>query len=137
MIVLQMISSTFLIAGVEFVEAAAKTADDDQLIDAGKQLAKFPMGLVIFFTLVQIVLHGLGVQGAIVYKKWMVYCALCSYALNFIVNIINFNIFGLVISATLAYPHVFFIREIDQNIMSKFRFTMNDIVLHWCSEIFF
>lgn len=131
MIVLQMITTTFVIAGVELVEAAVKTADDDQLIDAGNQLAKFPTGLVIFFSLLQIVLYALGVQGAIVYKKWMVYCALSSYGLNFILNIIGFNIFGLVISATLAYPHVFFIREMDQNIMSKFRFTTSDYVSNW------
>jgi hypothetical protein len=119
MIVLQVLTGTFLIAGVELVEAAAQTADDDQVINAGKQLQQIPMGLVVVMIVVQIALHCVGVQGAITYTKWMVYCALASYALNFVVNVFQMNIFGLVLNVTLAYPHFYFIHEINQNIMSK------------------
>lgn len=108
-----------MVAGIEFLEAAAKQSDDDQVINAGKQLQQIPMGLVVVLIIVQIVLHCIGVQGAIAYKKWMVYCALGSYALNFVVNIFQFNPFGLALNVGFAYPHFYFIHEMNQNIMSE------------------
>jgi hypothetical protein len=120
MIVFQILSGTLLVAGVELFEGLAKTSTDDEVIAAGEQLQQIPVGLLVILIIVQIALHCIGVQGAIAYKKWMVYCALASYVLNFVLNIYHFNIVGLVLNVSFAYPHFFFIREINQNIMSKF-----------------
>jgi hypothetical protein len=116
----QIITGTFLIAGVEIVEAASKQADDDQVIDAGKQLEQIPMGLVVFLMLISIVLHGFGVQGAIAYTKWMVYAAMGSYALNLVLAVFQFNIVAIMINLSLVYPHFYFIKEMNENIMSTF-----------------
>ncbi|KAG7347459.1 hypothetical protein IV203_016164 [Nitzschia inconspicua] len=118
MIVLQVLTGTFFVAGVELFEAAAKTADDDAVINAGKQLQQIPMGLVVALIILQIVLHSIGVQGAIAYKKWMVYCALASFAMNVVVNIFQLNPVFVIFNVCLAYPHVFFIKEMNENIMT-------------------
>jgi hypothetical protein len=120
MIVLQIFTGTLLIAGIELIEGAANTASDDQVVAAGKELQQIPLGLFVVLIIVQIVLHCIGIQGAIVYKQWMVYCSLASHVVNFVINIIGFNILGLVLNVSFAYPHIFFIYEINQNIMSKF-----------------
>jgi len=118
MIVLQIISATFLIGGIEILEAAAKNADDDQVIEAGKELQQIPMGLLIVLLVLQLSMFGLGVQGAIAYKKWMVMCALAAYSLSFVMAVFQLSIFGMIQAGFFAYPHVFFIREMDQNIMT-------------------
>ena len=119
MIVIQIVSGTFLIAGVELIEAVAKQADDDQVINAGKQLETIPMGLVVVLMLVSIVLHGMGVQGGIAYKKWMVYAAMGSYALNLVLSVFQLNFLGIIVNLSLVYPHFYFIKEMNEQIMSK------------------
>ena len=115
------ITATFLIAGIELIEAAAKDATDDTVIETGKELEKIPVGLLVVLYIIQIAMYALGVQGAITYTRWMVLCALGAYSLQFVLSLFQLNIPGMIFSGFFAYPHVFFIREMDQNIMSEYR----------------
>jgi hypothetical protein len=119
MIVFQIFTGTLLIAGIQLINAAA-TASDDLFVATGEDLQQIPLGWFVVLIIVQIVLHCIGIQGAIAYKQWMVFCSLASHVVNFAVNIIGFNILGLVLNVGFAYPHIFFIYEMKQNIMSKF-----------------
>jgi hypothetical protein len=118
--VLQILTGTLYVAGIEIIEGATKAATDDIVIEAGKDLQQIPVALYVVLTIVQVMLHCIGVQGAIAYKKWMIYCALASYTLNFVIYIIQINIVGVFLSVGFAYPHFFFIHEMNQNIMSMF-----------------
>jgi hypothetical protein len=118
MICSTLLSAVFLVAGVEIMEAAAAGADDDQVVEAGKEMQSIPVGLLTVVMLVEVALYALGVWGAINYKKCLVVAALCAYLLHFVINLLQLGFFGMVLAVLFAYPHVFFIKEMDANIMT-------------------
>jgi hypothetical protein len=118
--VLQILTGTLYVAGIEIIEGATKAATDDAVIEAGNKFQQIPVGLYVVLIIAQVMLHCIGVQGAIAYKKWMIYCPLASYTLNFVISIFQINIVGVLLNVGFAYPHFFFIHEMNQNIMSKF-----------------
>jgi hypothetical protein len=117
-IILTLIGTATAFAGIELVLEAAKTADDDATINAAKEVSAIPVGALIAIAVVNCTMYGLGVLGAISYSRWRVVCALVAYAVNFVLQLVQVNIIGAIICALFAYPHVFFIRELNSNIMS-------------------
>ena len=60
-----------------------------------------------------------GIAGALLYNKWMVGLAGAFYCLLMIFNVLQFDIFGLVLMGLFAYPHYFLVKEINQGIMTE------------------
>jgi hypothetical protein len=113
-----LLSAVLMVAGVEILEAAAADADDDAVAEVGKELQSFPVGIMVVLMLIQAAFYVLGVWGAINYKKYFVVAALCAYVLSFVINLLQLGFFGMVLAVLFAYPHVFFIKELDANIMT-------------------
>jgi hypothetical protein len=113
-----LLSTVLVGTGVKLMEAYAADADDDQVVEAGKQLQGIPVGLLVVFMLLRAALCVLGVLGAISYKKWMVVAALCTHVLSVVIYLLHFNVPYMVFAGLLAYPHVFFIKEMDANVMT-------------------
>ena len=118
MLCFTLLAGISLVAGVELVDSVAAQADDDQVEEAAKQLSSLPIGFFVFLIFLQAVLYVFGIMGAINYTKWMVVAAIVGYVLSFISNLLQLSIFGMFFSGLFAYPHVFFIKEMNQNIMT-------------------
>ena len=104
-----------LIAGVAFVNSlAGQDIDDDQV----EELTKMPFVLYMIILIVEIALSICGIMGAINYNKLMVYCAMSVFVIGIITTLFQFSIFGLVMSGCFLYPHVFFVKEMNEQIMT-------------------
>jgi hypothetical protein len=120
-IILDVIGVTFIIAGIELKEFAKQYAQNAGDEDDLKDIDELPLSLLVvlvFFHIFQIVMLMLGVQGAITYKRWMVQCAVASYAVAIAVNLFLLDFGDIFIAGLCAYPNILFIREMDQNIMT-------------------
>jgi hypothetical protein len=79
----------------------------------------FVFPLAIVFAPFPLAPCALGIMGAIQYNVYMVgaaalhICVVIGFALS------NFNIFGVALFAFFLYPHIFFIKEVRDGIMSK------------------
>jgi hypothetical protein len=60
-----------------------------------------------------------GVLGAIQYNVWMVGTAALKLGIDIVVVLCSFNFTKMVAFSLFLYPHVFFIKEVRQGIMSK------------------
>ena len=119
MLVLTFLTAIFTIAGVEFLRENSQLFTDDEVQEAAEELESVPLALLFVLLLVECFFFAFGIIGALKYVKWMVYVALAGYVLSFVANIIYLNIGALVLGALFAYPHLFFIREMDKRIMTK------------------
>jgi hypothetical protein len=118
MLCFNLLTALSFVAGVEIMEAAAAQADDDQVIEEGKELQSIPMGLFVALIFLQAVFYVFGIMGAINYTKWMIICAIVGYVLSFAVHLLQLNFLGMLLSGVFAYPHFFFLSEMNQNIMT-------------------
>jgi hypothetical protein len=118
MLCFNLLTAVSFIAGVELMEAVASQADDDQVIEAGKELQSIPVGLFVALTILQAVFYVFGIMGAINYTKWMIICAIVGYVLSFAVQLFQLNLLGMFLSGVFAYPHFFFLSEMNKNIMT-------------------
>jgi hypothetical protein len=101
------------------VDAVTATMDDDTQIaklNAFRDASILPLAIAWSITLAACVL---GIMGAIQYNVYMVGAAALKFCVDIVFALISFNIFGVAISAFFLYPHVFFIKEVREGIMSK------------------
>ena len=104
-----------LIVGIGFVNSlSGQDIDDDEVED----LTKIPFGLYMIILIVEIALSICGIMGAINYNKLMVYCAMAGYVIGIIANLFSFSIAGLIMSGCFLYPHFFFVKEMNEQIMT-------------------
>ena len=118
MSVLVLLSTVFLFAGVELIEAAAATADDDEVKKAGEELQQLPMGLIVATNVCLIGLFVAGIMGAVNYNPTLVKCAASGYVLKFALDLFQVNIGGMILDGFFFYPHFFFLKEMNDNIMT-------------------
>ena len=92
--------------------------NDDELEEEVEELEKLPLGFFLFLTLVMAVTYVFGILGAITYTPWMVYCAMVGYAISIVYDILTGGIVSLFVTGFFIYPHVMFIYEMKQMIMT-------------------
>jgi hypothetical protein len=109
------------LAGLEVLKAAIKAGgemDDDVTKQASAAMKDFPIGVMILFMVVQCACYSMGVLGAISFTQWQVIVALVCHAILAGINLVSFNIPGILMAGFFAYPHVFFIKELRAGIMT-------------------
>ncbi|KAL3931022.1 MAG: hypothetical protein SGBAC_011501 [Bacillariaceae sp.] len=75
------------------------------------------------WVLVGIVLHSVGVYGAIKFKSWAVQVAGIAYALPLVLSIVYFNPAVFVVSGCLClYPHLVLLKEITEGVMTPYKY---------------
>eukprot|EP00567_Pseudictyota_dubia_P001127 CAMPEP_0197467996 /NCGR_PEP_ID=MMETSP1175-20131217/65849_1 /TAXON_ID=1003142 /ORGANISM="Triceratium dubium, Strain CCMP147" /LENGTH=121 /DNA_ID=CAMNT_0043004091 /DNA_START=927 /DNA_END=1292 /DNA_ORIENTATION=+ len=103
-------------------EQLVDAMDDDeakqQFTDAEKTLGA-SMGLIVFLGISKLICGSVGIYGAITYKVWAVAISLAFYCVEFAHNLFAMNIIGLLMPGFFAYPHVFFMKEVKEGIMSE------------------
>ena len=99
--------------------------DDDveREIESEMHLAEHVMILALIFT---IPFNGAGVYGAMKFKIWPVAVSLSLYALRFVVLFFSWNP-GCLLPFFFAYPHVFFIKEVKEGIMSEANYPLEKV----------
>lgn len=75
--------------------------------------------VVVTLSVLNILLDLAGIFGALKFKAPFVIAALVGYALRAVVDIASVNIGALLYAGLFAYPHVFFVLEAKQNIMTQ------------------
>jgi hypothetical protein len=101
------------------VDAMTATMDDDTKIatlNEFRDASILPLAIGWSITSAACVL---GIVGAIQYNVYMVGAAALKFCVDIVYALITFNIFGVALSAFFLYPHVFFIKEVREGIMSK------------------
>lgn len=74
------------------------------------------------FLVVSMAMHGCGIYGALKFKKWAVATAGSAYAISFVLNLMQGSILNLILAVALGYPHYFFMKEINEGIMSDYNY---------------
>jgi hypothetical protein len=83
----------------------------------GDDSPTFPVPLGCSITLA-VVAYGLGIYGALIFMPWMVLVSLLSYTVLFVMSAIQGDIWTLCFAGFFAYPHVVFLKELKEGIMS-------------------
>jgi hypothetical protein len=122
-IVLIVIGTIMLIIAHNSNVHLEKIYNDDevksQVETAMAAVQKMPLGALIAFEILQIVVYAAGIVGALRYNIYLVGVSMAGYCFAIAVNLMTLNIFGLICPAFFAYPHLFFIQEVRKGIMSK------------------
>ena len=114
----------FIMLGLWALIALAATSDyvvvdDDVMEDAYAEMDELKgLGLVITFMIFRLICNACGIYGALTYNTKFVFVSLIAYSLEFILSLFNFGLVGLLVAGCFAYPHVFFIREVQVGIMT-------------------
>uniref|UniRef100_A0A7S2EL06 Uncharacterized protein n=1 Tax=Trieres chinensis TaxID=1514140 RepID=A0A7S2EL06_TRICV len=109
-------------ASSDFSSAMTDAMDDDEAKQAFADVEKAAgasLGFLIFFTVAKLVCYSCGIYGAMSYNIWLVGISLVAYGLDFIYALTNGSILALLLPGFFAYPHVFFIKEVKEGIMSE------------------
>jgi hypothetical protein len=75
--------------------------------------------LPIFLTLVTIGVSFLGIMGAKDYIEWKVMVAAAWYIIGALLSLRGLDVIGVIFSALFAYPHIVFIQEMRNGIMTE------------------
>ncbi|KAL3934147.1 MAG: hypothetical protein SGBAC_010069 [Bacillariaceae sp.] len=67
-------------------------------------------------------MHACGIYGALKFKKWAVATAGSAYAISFILHLMGGSFFNVILAGALGYPHYFFMKEMNQGIMSDYNY---------------
>jgi len=113
---------SILNASSDFSSAMTDAMDDDEAKQAFADVEKAAgasLGFLIFLAVAKIVCYSCGIYGAMSYNIWLVGVSLAAYGLGFIYALIHGNILALLPQGFFAYPHVFFIKEVKEGIMSE------------------
>lgn len=115
-IVLAILFLILLGVGVEYV----RRVDDETTDGIEDQLTPAVVGASIAISIVAMVCNMIGIYGALKFKMWAVIFALVWYGVDLILNIMRFNIFGIILSVILyMYPHGMLLQEMRSGIMTK------------------
>jgi hypothetical protein len=70
-------------------------------------------------TTLAIAAYGLGIYGALIFMPWMVLVSLLSYTVLFVMSAIQGDIGVMCFAGFFAYPHVVFLKELKEGVMSR------------------
>jgi hypothetical protein len=101
------------------VEHASTKLDDDEIINALNKLRDEPIATLVIRVIITMICCCFGVLGAIQYSVWMVSAAALKLCIGVVVGLCSFNVAQMVAFSLFLYPHVFFMKEVRQGIMSK------------------
>jgi hypothetical protein len=116
--VVTFLSTTLAYGAYELAEAVLQNANDDKAMANEKKLEQIPMTFLLLVTLLKMCFFACGIFGAIRYNKYMVLAALFVYAMSFTRDILHFSMSGVMLAGCCAYPHVFFLKEMKNNVMT-------------------
>lgn len=108
-----------ILAASRMSSTAAVQYDDDEVQAAFGEMGNLSVGGIIGIMTVKIVLSALGIYGAYSYSALLTGIAAASFCVEVVLSLIGVNIAGVVFAACFAYPHFFFINEVNKGIMSK------------------
>ena len=74
------------------------------------------------FLVLSMAMHGCGIFGALKFKKWAVATAGSAYAISFVLHLMGGSFLNVILAGVLGYPHYFFIKEINEGIMSDYNY---------------
>jgi len=74
------------------------------------------------FLVVSMLMHGCGIYGALKFKKWAVATAGSAYAIAFVLHLLGGSFLNVILVVALGYPHYFFMKEINEGIMSDYNY---------------
>jgi hypothetical protein len=100
-------------------EHIAMKMDDDEAIAAMNKLQDAPIVPLLIRFSIALICCVFGVLGAIQYNVWMVYVAALKLCVDIVVGLCTFNVAVVIAFSLFLYPHVFFIKEVREGIMSK------------------
>ena len=118
MAILLLLGTVLGAVGIELLEIAAADADDDEVKEAGEELQQTPLGLLVFMNICLIGCFVAGILGAVNYNPTLVKLAAGAYVAKIIIDIIGMNLVALIIDGFFLYPHIFFLKEMRDNIMT-------------------
>lgn len=94
--------------------------DDDGMKElGGSNLVRSIEKFLVVVLLCKLPFSAAGIYGAITFKVWPVALSLSLFAIEFMSSLLLQDVFLLVLSVSFAYPHIYFIREVKQGIMSE------------------
>jgi hypothetical protein len=117
MMVVSFLTIALAYGAYELAEAVLQN-DGDKALANEKKLKQIPWAFLMLVALVKMGFFASGVFGAIRYNKYMVSAALCVYAMSFTRDILHFSLSGVLLAGCCAYPHIFFLKEMKNNVMT-------------------
>ena len=73
--------------------------------------------------LVGVILHSVGVYGAIKFEAWAVKVATIAHAVPLVLSVVYFNPLVFVVSGGLClYPHLVLLKEIKEGVMTPYKY---------------
>mmetsp|Transcript_5557 Transcript_5557/g.16483 ORF Transcript_5557/g.16483 Transcript_5557/m.16483 type:complete len:187 (-) Transcript_5557:369-929(-) len=117
-IFLTFITITILL-GYELVELAAREDDaSEDTIETANQLKHAHIGWIILYHLLQIVGYAFAIQGAVKFNRKLVLAGFVVYCASFTMNLLVFDLVGMLLTGFFAYPHFYLAKEIEENVMT-------------------
>jgi hypothetical protein len=117
--IFSLLGVAFMGLGFELLKTASDALDDDQVKQSGGDaMQNLPMGAIVAGMLISLASYVLGIMGAISFTPWQVMVATACYGIHFVFQVMTVNIMGMIFTGFFAYPHVFFILEMKNNIMT-------------------
>jgi len=93
--------------------------DDDEVKTAIEAMDdNMPWILLFIVSIASVLCNAVGIYGAYKYHVGCVGIGLAAYCSYFLIDLLSFNIGGLVYNAFFAYPHFVLIQEMNQGIMT-------------------
>ena len=80
------------------------------------------LGVIVFTMVVRLFFNAAGAYGAFTFNIYLVGISLAVYVVEAILALMSFYLAGLLVAVFFAYPHVFFIKEVREGIMTKERY---------------
>ena len=74
------------------------------------------------FLMFSIVLHGFGIYGALYYQKWAVIVSAAGYGIALFFAVIGLDFMTIILKLVFLYPHLAFIKELDEGIMTDYNY---------------
>jgi hypothetical protein len=93
--------------------------DDDEIRVALNGLHAGKLGAASAILLIQVMIRGMGIYGALKYNKYMVAGCLLVYIFEIFTALWFLDWLDFLIAALFAYPHIFFIIEVHEGILSE------------------
>ena len=105
-------------AGAQVIQGMATDNDDEAINEAAVAFDQLPMALIVIIALIQVVCFGIGAYGAVQFTPSYVMVALVCHCFSVLGNLISLSLVGVVVSGFFIYPHVVFLKEMRNGIMT-------------------
>eukprot|EP00977_Amphora_coffeiformis_P020049 scaffold7808_cov184-Amphora_coffeaeformis.AAC.28 len=108
-----------LLATRNLANNAGNIYDDDTTIAAMEDFKDAPLGVGLAIMGVQIVAALCGIAGGMKFNVILTAVAGLSYTITFAMGLVSLNLAGLVYNGFFLYPHILFVQEIRNGIMTE------------------